>query len=53
MLITGFQVINKLGRKQFFKETFLLANISMEMVLKMPFLTFSNIDIYFNKRELI
>lgn len=43
MIIAGFKVINKLGRVWFFQETFLLA--TMKMVLGMPFLNFSNIDI--------
>ena len=45
MVIAGFQVINKLGRVRFFQETFPLANTMMEVVLGMPFLTFSNANI--------
>ena len=45
MVIAGFKAINKLGRARFFHETFLLADTTMEVVLEIPFLTFSNADI--------
>ena len=45
MVLASFQVEDKLGRRRFFQETFLLADISMGVVLDMPFLTFSNADI--------
>lgn len=45
MVINAFQVLNKIGRSQFFQEIFLLANISMEVVLKIPFLIFSNVNV--------
>ena len=45
MVIAAFQVVDKLGRSRFFQETFLLADISMKVVLGMPFLTLSNADI--------
>ena len=53
IVIAGFQVINKLDMAWFFQETFLLADTTMEVVLGMPFLTFSNADIQFAKKELI
>ena len=37
MVIAGFSVEDKLGKVRFFQETFLLANISLEVVLGMPF----------------
>ena len=43
---------DKLGRAWFFQETFLLANISVEVVLGMPFLNLSNADIWFVEKEL-
>ena len=52
MVIAVFQVVDKLGRSRFFEETFLLADISMEVVLSMPFLTFSNADVQFAEKEL-
>ena len=53
MVIAGFQVEDKLGRAQFFSESFLLAETSMEVVLEMTFFTLSNADIQFAKKELI
>ena len=45
MIIAAFQVVNKLGRSWFFQETFLLAEISMEVVLGISFLIPSNFDV--------
>ena len=45
MVIAGFRVLNKYGRARFFQKTFLLADTTMEVVLEMLFLTFSNADI--------
>ena len=52
MVLANFQVEDKLGRTRFFQETFLLANISAEVVLSMPFLTLSNADVQFVEKEL-
>ena len=52
MVLASFQVENKLGRARFFQETFLLADISMKIVLSMPFLTLSNADVQFVEKEL-
>ena len=52
MVLANFQVEDKLGRTRFFQETFLLANISTEVVLGMSFLTLSNADVQFVKKEL-
>ena len=52
IVIVAFQVVDKLGRSRFFQKTFLLADISMEVVLGMPFLTFSNADVQFAEKEL-
>ena len=52
MVLASFQVENKLGRIWFFQETFLLADISAEVVLGMPFLTLSNADVQFVEKEL-
>ncbi len=40
---------DSLRRVWFFEETFLLADTSMEVVLGMPFLSFSNVDVEFAK----
>ena len=45
IVIADCLVKNKLGRVRFFQKTFLLANISLEVVLGMPFLTLSQADI--------
>ena len=52
MVLASFQVEDKLGRTRYFQETFLLADISVEVVLGMPFLTLSNADIQFAEKEL-
>ena len=52
MVLASFQVKDKLGRPQFFQETFLLADLSMEVVVEMPFLTFSNANIQFTQKKL-
>ena len=51
MVIAGFSVQNRLGKIQFFERTFLLADTSMEVILGMLFLTFSNVDIQFAEKE--
>ena len=52
MVLADFQMEDKLGRAQFFQETFLLANISIEVIPDMLFLTLSNADIQFIEKEL-
>ena len=52
MILASFQVEDKLGRIQFFQETFLLANISVEVVLGMLFLIFRNANVQFVEKEL-
>ena len=42
---------DKLERARFFQETFLLADINIEVVLDMPFLTFSNADVQFVEKK--
>ena len=49
MIIAGFSMVDKLGQIRFFKETFLLADTSMEVVLGMLFLFFSNANVEFVK----
>ena len=52
MILANFQVEDKLGRTRFFQETFLLADISVELVLGMLFLTLSNAEVQFVEKEL-
>lgn len=53
MVLVSFQVEDKLQRARFFQEMFLLANISIEVVLGMPFFTFSNVNIQFPEKKFI
>ena len=53
IVIADCLVKNKLGRVRFFQKTFLLANISLEVVLEMAFLTFNKADIWFIEQELV
>ena len=52
MVVAVFQVVNKLGHSRFFQETFLPADISMKVVLAIPFLTLSNADVQFAEKKL-
>ena len=52
MVIVDCSINDKLGKVQFFQETFLLANIGLEVVLGIFFLTFSKADIRFVEGEL-
>ena len=52
MVLASFQVEDKLGRARFSQKTVLLADISVKVVLEMLFLTLSNADIQFAKKEL-
>ena len=53
IVLASFQVEDKFERARFFQEIFLLVNISIEVVLDMLFLTFSNTDVRFVEKELI
>ena len=53
MVIVDYPVKDKLETLRFFQKTFLLANISLEVVLRMLFLTLSKANIRFVKRELV
>lgn len=52
MVLASFQIEDKLGKARFFQETFLLADINVEMVLGMLFLIFSNANVSFSEQEL-
>ena len=53
MASAGFSLQDSFGRIRFFEETFLLANISMEVVRGMFFISFSNSNFQFGTWELI
>ena len=52
MVVTTFSVSDKDGRERFFEESFLLADVKLEIVFGMIFLTMSNADIDFQARNL-
>lgn len=45
MVIAGIELVDKLDRAQFIQKTFLLAKASMELILEMTWLTFTNMHI--------
>ena len=51
-MVVAFSVTDKANRVRFFEETFLVANVSPEVVLEISFLTLSSADIDFLGREL-
>ncbi len=51
IVIIGFWLQNKLEKIQVFDKTFLLADITIEMILKILFLSFNNINIWFSEVE--
>ena len=51
-IVTAFLVTNKTNRIRFFKETFLVANVSLKVVFRMTFLILSNADVNFLGRKL-
>lgn len=53
MALASFSLQDSKKMVRFFKETFLLANTSMEMVIKILFLFVSNADFQFNEEELM
>ncbi len=52
MIVSTFTVSDEDGKERFFEESFLLADVSPDIVLGMPFLTMSNADVDFQARDL-
>ena len=52
MIVAAFSVVNKANRVRFFEKTFLVANVWLEVVLGISFLTLSDADVDFSGREL-
>ncbi len=52
MVVSTFSESDKDGRERFFEESFLLVDVSPDIVLGMPFLTMSNADVDFQARDL-
>ena len=53
IVIAIFQADNELGKAKFFKKSFLVAETSVDVLLVMFFLAFSNVDVKFAAEELI
>ena len=51
MVIAGFQVQDKFGKAKFFQNTFLMTDTSVEVVLGMPFLALSKVEVDFAEKE--
>lgn len=45
IVLASFKIKDKLGKYRFFKELFLLTETNIEVILKIPFLIFSNTNI--------
>ncbi len=52
MVVSTFSVLDKDGRERFFEKSFLFADVKLNVVLKMPFLSMSNTDVDFQARNL-
>ena len=52
IVVVAFSVEDKANQIRFFEKTFLVANVSPEVVLGMPFLTLSGADVGFSSWEL-
>ena len=50
MIIADFQVEDKASRSRFFQETFLVTDTKFEVILEMPFLKISNVDVSFGEK---
>ena len=52
IVVAAFSVTDQADRVRFFQKTFLMANTSSDMILKMPFFILSNANINFLKKKL-
>ena len=52
IVFAAFSMTDKANQVKFFKEPFLVANVSLKIVFGIPFLTLSSADIDFLEREL-
>ena len=52
MVVAVFSVVDKANQIRFFEKTFLVANVSPEIVLGIPFLTLSGADVDFSGQKL-
>ena len=51
MVVAAFLRIDQANKVRFFEKTFLVVNISSDVVLGMPFFTLNGADVDFLKRE--
>ena len=52
MVVSTFFVSDKDGKEKFFEKSFLLADVNLDIVLKMPFLIMSNAEVDFQAWDL-
>ena len=52
MVVSTFFMLNKDGRERFFEESFLLADVNLDVVFVMLFLTINNADVDFQAWDL-
>ena len=52
MVVAAFSTTDQANSIRFFGEIFLVANVSLDIVLRMPFFTLSGADVNFPKKEL-
>ncbi len=52
MVVSTFFILNKDSRERYFEESYLLANVKPDIMLEIPFLTMSNLDINFQAQDL-
>ena len=52
MIITNFQIKDKICKSQYFQEIFLITNIKVEVILRMFFLKLNNVNVLFKKKHL-
>ncbi len=52
MIVSIFSVWDKDDRERFFEESFLLADVKLDLVLRILFLTMSNTNVDFQARDL-
>lgn len=53
MVLAIFKIKDKLKKTQFFQKTFFLTDTSIDIILNIFFLTLSNANVLFAKKELI
>ncbi len=52
MVVSTFSILDRDGRMRFFKNSFLLANIKLNVIFRMPFLIMNNINVNLKARNL-